>query len=262
MNTNIASVKDTGRQYFKVDVISDAYSRMRISGLTLEPTPEDLELALTRLEDMMAMWESRNIIINYNFEDIPDPNTLTSVKAAYKNAMSSNLAIELIPDFNKEVPAVLYRQASASLDNVSGRVALERINQVPYPHRQPVGSGNSLRWNRWARFYRDYNYKPNVNMSETMFINDINDYMESFDAYLNQDEIIQSFDIQVDSGLSLENSSISSNGREISYRIKAVNGNNEYHDRVSQVTIVVTTDQGRVNTRRIFFSLVSAKPHK
>lgn len=261
MSTSIATVRDTGRQFLKVDIIADAYSRLRISGLTVNPTPEDLELALMRLEDMMAMWESRNIIINYNFEELPDPNTITNIKAAYKIAVAANLAISLIPDFNKEVPQILYNQAAAALDNASGRVMLERLNQVPYPNRQPVGSGNSLRWNRWVRFYRDSDYKPNVNQSERMFINDINDYVESFDAYLNENEIISSYSIQVDSGLELVSDSLSSDSKEVNYRIKAVNPNNEFNNYVSQVTIIATTDSGRVETRRIFFSLEAAKSY-
>jgi hypothetical protein len=164
----------------------------------------------------------------------------------------------LIPDFNKQVPPVLYNQAASGLDNISGRVALERLNQVPYPRRMPVGSGNSLRWNRWNRFYRDNSYKPNVNQSETMFVGDINDYVESFDAYLNEAETISSHSIQVDSGLRVVSDAISSNQREIDYRLEATSANNEFNTNVSQVTIIVTTSSGRVETRRIFFSIERA----
>ena len=256
MATSLAAVRDTGRVIEKVDVINDAYSRLRISGLTVVATPEDLELALMRLEDMMAEWESRNIIVGYNFEDEPDPNSVTNVVAAYKNAMASNLACELVPDFNKDAHPILFRKAAGSLDNISGRVALERLNQVPYPRRQPIGSGNSLRWNRWARFYRDHSISPNVNQSIQMFVGDINDFREQFDAYLNEGETIASFDIQVDTGLLLESSSI--DGDDILYRVKAESPNNEFNNYPSQVTIIVTTSTGRIETRRIYFSVVSA----
>lgn len=262
MTNSVAAVKDTGRIIHKVDVIKDAYSRLRISGLTVNPTPEDLDLALTRLEDMMSVWESRNIVINYNFEDEPDPNSITNVKANYKSAMASNLAVDLIPDFNKEVPTVLFNQASGLLDNVSGRTALERLNQVPYPNRMPVGSGNSLRWNRWSRFYRDWTKNINVNNSYQMFQGDVNDYTEQFDGYLTENEVIASFDIQVDTGLSLESSSISDNQTDVIYRIKAISPVNDNGAYTSQVTIIVTTDLGRVETRRIFFSVERAQPYK
>jgi hypothetical protein len=64
----------------KVDLISGAYSKLRISGLTVQPTPEDLELALTRLENTMAEIEgARNICLGYNFEDQPDPNSVSNI---------------------------------------------------------------------------------------------------------------------------------------------------------------------------------------
>ncbi len=252
---SIASVVDTGRTIYKVDVIADAYSRLRISGLTVNPTPEDLELALMRLEDMMAEWESRNMTVNYNFEDEPDPNSITNVQAGYKRAMSTNLARDLAQDFNKELHPSLYQLASSSLDSLSGRVALQRLGQVPYPNRQPVGSGNSLRWNRWARFYRDSSGAGGLNNSITMYIGDINDYREHFDAYLNDGETIASYSIQVDSGLLLVSDSI--DGSDVVYRIQAENPNNSNNNYSSQVTIIVTTSEGRVETKVVLFTLIA-----
>jgi hypothetical protein len=55
----------------KADLINGAYSLMRISGLTVDPSGADLTLALTRLENMAAEFEGRNIITDYNFEQNP-----------------------------------------------------------------------------------------------------------------------------------------------------------------------------------------------
>lgn len=259
MTTSIAAIQDFGKQYCKVDIIRGAYSQMRISGLTVQPTPEDLEVALMRLENMVAEWGVKNVLIDYNFEDIPDPNSLTNVNSGYANALETNLAIRLIPDFNKEVPAILYNLASGSYSTLSGAVALQRLNQVRYPRRQPVGSGNSLRWNRWSRFYRVQNNElPNVNKAEKMFLNDINDYVERFDAYLDELEEIDTFNIQVDGGLELISSSLEDTNKEIKYRIKAANPVDQYNNYISQVTIVVSTTKGRVDTRRIFFRIERA----
>ncbi len=41
-------------EQLKVDILNDAYSKIRISGLTVTPTPPDLELSLNRLESMMS----------------------------------------------------------------------------------------------------------------------------------------------------------------------------------------------------------------
>ena len=60
-------------EIFKADIIADAYSQMRISGLTVEPTPEDLELALVRLENMGAEFESRKMSAGYVLEENSRP---------------------------------------------------------------------------------------------------------------------------------------------------------------------------------------------
>ncbi|MEE9311617.1 MAG: hypothetical protein V3V10_04315, partial [Planctomycetota bacterium] len=67
--------------HLKGDTINSAYSRMRISGITAQPTPEDLEVALERMEGMAARWFKKNINTGYNFEDEPDPNSPTGLDA-------------------------------------------------------------------------------------------------------------------------------------------------------------------------------------
>jgi hypothetical protein len=245
-------VRDTGGIFTKVDAIIDAYSQLTISGITVDPTPEDLELALDRLEGMASEWATRNICDYYNFEDEPDPNSLTNVKRGYKQAFATNLAVRLIPDFKKTVPDVLFKQATQSLSNLSGRSAMERINGVPYPTRQPRGSGNTLRYNRWNRFYRNQNVSPNSCATNRMVIGDINDYVEHYDAYLNDGEVIDSFSIILDPGLRLISSSNTDN--EIEYRIEARTGDTNQGNQ--QLTIVMDTDSGRRETRYVFFNLI------
>ena len=53
----------------KADLINGAYSLMRISGITVDPSADDLALALERLEDMAEEFAGRNIITDYNFVD-------------------------------------------------------------------------------------------------------------------------------------------------------------------------------------------------
>lgn len=242
-------LQDFGKRYLKVDIIRGAYSQLRISGLTTNPTPEDLEVALMRLENMIAEWGARNILINYNFEDEPDPNSLTNVNSAFANALETNLAVRLIPDFNKDVPQVLYSIATGAFSTMSSAVALQRLNQVQYPQRQPTGSGNSKLWNRWRRFYRDCNGRPNVSKSYEIYEGDINDYVEHFDSYLHEGETILNLDIQVDDGLILVSSSFDDDNAY--YRIEA-------DDKVNcktQVTIFVRTSEFRVETRKIYFDI-------
>jgi hypothetical protein len=247
-------VPDVGGKFAKVDVIKEAYSKLRISGLTVNPTPQDLELALTRLENMVAEWFSRNIVINYNFEETPDPNTETGVIRSFQEAMSSCLALRCATDFGKEIPQSLFIQATSSMSNLSGRVAMDRLNQVQYPTRQARGSGNTLRYNRWARFYRIWNPGPNNPAQKTMFIGDINDYIEHFDAYLKLNETIASYSIVTDPGLILV--SDSNDNENVYYRIEASEPTGDNQTLSQLVTIIITSSDGRVETRQILFEIV------
>ena len=67
----------------KGDIINEAYALIRISGITSQPTPEELEKALDRLESMAEEFFGRNINVNYAFEDEPDPNTPHTMARKY-----------------------------------------------------------------------------------------------------------------------------------------------------------------------------------
>lgn len=237
----------------KVERIQGAYSQLRINGLTVTPTPSDLELALERMENMAAEWQSSSINAAYNFEDEPDPNSDLGVERAFWQCFETNLAIRLIPDFGKQVPPTLMALANASLSNLSARSAMNRIQQVPYPERQPRGSGNTHRYYRWNAYYKNTTSLPVNAQSNKMIYGDIDDFVEHFDEYLATNEVISSYSIVSDSGLEVVTDS--NETPDINYRIKAVvpDGTRLGTDR--QVTIIITTDLGRVETRPVFFSL-------
>ncbi len=100
----------------KIDILKGAYSQIRISGLTVQPSPEDAEVALSRLEDMMQELElTRNMCLGYRFEAVPDLDTETGVSPGLDHFMKTNLGVRLVPDFNKQIPPTLVFQASQSM---------------------------------------------------------------------------------------------------------------------------------------------------
>lgn len=240
----------------KINVINCAYSQMRISGLTVDPTPEDVEVALDRLESMMAeLFEVRNVDLGYNFELQPDPNSDTMVPLAFKQMMETNLAIRLIPDFNKAVPQALLSQAAQSLSGAVSWSAAQKILQVQYPTRHPRGSG-STRYNRVRRFFNPTIGTSHEAGTNNILIGDIQDYAESFTAYLDtaNGETISSYVITADPKLSIV--SDSQNASIINYRIKALD--NPTYGAFQQVKITATTSTGRVETRVIGFNVSSS----
>lgn len=247
-NTSTYRVDDTGGVTDKVDIIRGAYSQLRISGITRSPTPEDLELALTRLENMAAEWDTSNDT-GYNFEDIPNPNSNSGIIRGFRQCYETNLAIRLIPDFNKDVPATLLSQAVQSLSRMIGLLAAQRVRQTGYPDRQPLGSGNTSRFSRWARFYRTAE-APLADSTRSMYDGDVRDFVEHYDSYLQDGEEIETYSILVDTGLVLVDDSIS--GDTITYRLRG----DADSETVSQVTIIVETGTGRVETRRKYINVI------
>lgn len=233
-------------QNYKVDRINAAYSKLRISGVTVDPTPEDLELALAELENMMS---ELNIDIGYNFEDEPDPNSVLGVERKYWNMINTNLAVRLIADFNKQVPAALIAQASQSMSAAIGYASADRMRQVQYPTRMPTGSGNANRFGRWYRFNHPAYLPPNN--ADTLLVKplEVNDYKSDFSAYLAENEVIDTFTITVTDGFALDSSS--NDSPVIHYRVTVNEGAQVWQ----QVNITITTDIGRIDKRTINFEV-------
>lgn len=247
---------DTGGKALKVEIIKGAYSQLRISGITRQPTPDDLEIALNRLESMVSEWDDiRNVNINYNFEDNPDPNSLLGVKRSFWQALETNLAVRLMPDFGKgKAPDVsLLAQANQSFSALSGSVALNKLAQIQYPSRMGVGSGNTLRSTRWSRFYSVTPDAPNISGTVIMIQGDVQDFIEHFDSYLKDGETIKSFDIIAEPALKIISSS--KTDIDVNYRIKALAGNSISTQNNQQLTVVVTTSTDRVVSRVRFFNV-------
>lgn len=238
-------------QDLKVNRISEAYSKLRISGLTVLPSAEDLELALTRLENIMSELEgTRNICLNYNFEDAPDPNSVTNIPRWSKEGISSLLATRLIPDFNKMVPPQLSAQAASSISSISGRVMRDKLRQVQYPDRQPIGSGN-YRYPRWARFYRHEILPPNNCSTNPIKVGETKNYTISFCQEMEKNESIIDFSTDVSDGLTIDNEVVI--GLDIDYTITAVS---TATDGVWQrVRFTVNTDEGRTLMKDVNFEV-------
>lgn len=222
----------------KVNLINDAYSKLRISGLTVLPSPEDLELALSRLENMMSEFDTGGVSLGYNFEDDPDPNSVSNIPAFAYEGISSALAIRLIPDFNKQPSAQLLASAEASLGVISGKVAKDRLRGIQYPTRMPTGSGNNM-FNRWARFYYPTPIPPVESIQ--MLIGEVNNYIYSFQSYLGASEDISTHTVEVSDGLTLLSDAVV--GDTVNYEIQATN------ELWQRVKITITTTLGREEIR-------------
>lgn len=233
----------------KADIIKESYSMLRISGLTVVASPKENQSALMRLEDMVSELEGRNICIDYNFQENPNPSDQLGTLRKYHYMLKTNLALRLAADFGKVVPPSLSTMASQSLSSVSSMVAAANIRQVQPSLRSPIGSGNH-RNTRYRRFQHPDPLPPNQCATNKILVGSTQDYDEPFNVYLGN-ENIASYEITADSGLSIISNS--NTDKAISYRINAVD--NVTHEVWQQVKITITTDSGRIEARVINFEI-------
>ena len=236
----------------KSEIINDAFSQLRISGLTVIASPKNNETALARLEDMAEELEGRNICMSYNFEEEPDPNSQMGTAKKFNYMFKTNLALRLAADFGKMVPPSLATMASQSISSVSSMVAAENIRQVQPSRRSPLGSGNH-RNTRYRRYQYTDPLPPNQCATNKLLVGNTQDYVETFDVYLGN-ETIDSYEITADAGLSIV--SDSNTDTAISYRINAVE--NATQGIWQQVKITIMTDTARIETRLINFEVSDA----
>lgn len=231
----------------KSDIINKAYSDLKISGLTTNPTPGEVQLALVELESMAGEFRIRNMDANYNFEDEPDTATVSNIPRSYLNAYAAMLAARLAANFGKTLTPELMAKSNAGCSLLSSGEA--QVNPVGYPSRQARGSGNTFRQYRWRRYYSISNPAPAEDTTNRMVADDIDNFVEHFDSYLDANEVISSFTINADQGLVINSSS--NTDRDVNYNIKA-DGSRQGSLRVK---IVITTDAGRVETRLVYFDV-------
>ena len=244
----------------KAELLNRMYSKLRISGITVSPSPENNELALGKLESMMHEYKKRTACLKYNFEDEPDTSSKHNIAPEYWEPVATILALRVAPDFGKgdstPINPLLVQQASGAVSVIFSGTATPRETQ--YPNRQPIGSGNSIRYPRIRRFYSQEAETPNTCETKTMYIGDISSFVEDFNSYLKDSEFIDTFTIEANTGLTIVSSAKNTEDTAIDYTISAV-GNNDETNEALKLKIVVTTDASRVETRIIDFQLITAE---
>lgn len=235
----------------KSDIINGAFSKLRISGITVKPSPEELILGLRRLEGLALELYHKNIYTGYNFEDEPDLNSMSGITPDLWYAFESLLAVRLISDFGKgeRLDPMLLNSAGQQMSYLTKLSVENNTRQVNFPSNHPRGSGNT-RFSLSNRYYSG-GISVIINSSKVLNSGDINDFSERFDAYLRNDESISTYTIEADSNLTIQSHSLS--GNSILYRLKA----EKYSDGTSKVKIVIDTTLGRKLTKIIEYAILN-----
>ena len=231
----------------KIDIIQDCYSQATISGLTRKPTPDDVSLALMRLEGLAAELEGRNICVGYGFTAEPDPNDEAGIDLQFRQAFATNLAMRVVSDFGIQPHPSLVAQASQSMSNMSARTA--QVSETQYPSRMPRGSGNTRRRQQHNQFYTPIPQAPQTCDTRHMDTGEVNDFAETWLDYVDfaTAETVDSYTMEVSSGLLVTNDSLAS--PIISFRVEALKLGYQ------NIVFTITTSTGRVDRREAPFQI-------
>ncbi|OED34062.1 hypothetical protein AB832_08140 [Flavobacteriaceae bacterium (ex Bugula neritina AB1)] len=240
----------------KGDLYRLALSELAISGITAPVQTDDEQTAISVLESLMyELLEAWAIDLNYNFEREPQAASNHGMPFGVYSSIVIMLALRLSKHYMIPPSQALLNQANTASTVVSGYNAQRQLRPVQYPRRMPRGGGNTLRWNRWQRFYRKP-ARPDIDgTSLYLKIDEINDFVERYEAYLIADELIDMYDAEVTEGLTLVSSD--TDGLIINYRLQGKSS--AAQNNLEQVKFTVTTSTGRVDERIVDVKVTDAR---
>lgn len=133
----------------KRDYVTAAMEEIGLGSYTFDIAPEHEQMALRRLDAMVAEWSARGIRIPWPIASGTeiDPTQQSDAPDTARQAIMTNLAIRLAGPFGKTVSTELKITARQSLTNLIGT----RIPEMQMPGGFPLGAGQS----RTAAFTSD-----------------------------------------------------------------------------------------------------------
>lgn len=230
----------------KAEIINSAYSMLLRTGVTVGASSSDIELALSRLEDVMYELQSQGVNTGYNFEEEPDVNSLSGLAMWMNQGVASLLALRVSPDFGVSITPELATSISIATSNLSAR--LSQVNQTNYAGRMPIGSGQKLAF-PYRRFYGASGVYPQTPDTLQATLYDTSHYVVEFSAgQLRPSEVIASYTTETSNGLLLSNDSFTDS--LIVFDLTFNKGG------AQRVIIRVTGDMGTVSVRSLLFNVL------
>jgi hypothetical protein len=127
----------------KREFVLQAFRKAGLAAYVFNLTPSQLQAALVDLDSMMATWNFKGIRIGYplpSSQSASDLDDETNVPDSANEAIYTNLAIRIAPDFGKAVMPNVYQTAKASYDGLLSLANMPMEMQLP--GTMPAGAGN------------------------------------------------------------------------------------------------------------------------
>lgn len=148
----------------KGEYIQAAYQQIQVSGITSNPTPQEDQTALIRLNSMLLDWEGKGVKLGWNIGS-DDPSSESGLPDWAFEAVITNLALKLLPIYGKMASKEQREDASDSYQSIT----LSCIENVEYPDTMPVGAGNQRYGYSSRRFFAESD--PEYQCNKTKGIN-------------------------------------------------------------------------------------------
>lgn len=129
--------------YSKRQFVTAAFEELGLAAYVFDLQPHDLQMALRRLDSMIAEWNARGIRIGFPIPTSPENSDLdeaSEVPDSANEAIITNLALRIAPSFGK-TPQPETKVAAKSSYGVLLSRATHPIEQQ-YPGTLPSGAGN------------------------------------------------------------------------------------------------------------------------
>lgn len=234
----------------KNDVVLEALEELRISGLTVTPSPEEIVSAIKRLDNMVLGWQNKGLCLGYIPVDESgiDPEQNSGLLESDKHAVVINLAKSLCPMYGAPLHPDTRAEAKASyLGLFSSELTMKESN--PY---MPNGSGKSFGYYCANSFQPQENAAPQDCETKDIKVGEIGFYTHDFNRYLDELEgdTITSYVIEDGEGVSILGSSEDSG--IITMQAKGLTVG------LAPILITITTSSGRVNPETINFNVTES----
>ena len=128
--------------YTKRQLIEAAMAEIGLASYAFDLMPEQRELALRRLDSMMAEWNTRGLRLGYPVPDNPadsDIDVDSNTPDAAWEAIITNLALRLAPSYGKQVNIETKVTARHALNTILSRASMPAEMKLP---AMPSGAGN------------------------------------------------------------------------------------------------------------------------
>lgn len=132
------------------EIVNGALRKLGVNPSDSAITGQEMLDGIEVLNDMLIEWENSGIVLG--FAPIADSADEVRVPRGTEDAVKSNLAGRLAPEYSKQITPTLAASISASTDNMLRLI--QDAPDVDYPGNLPQGSGNECYdTNFGRRFY-------------------------------------------------------------------------------------------------------------